>query len=134
MVLIALLVETQPPYGRAATYKGYGRNMLMQFAKCDWMGVAIVLSWGVCFILGLEWGGITKAWNDSNVIACLVMSLVLAVIFFAWEMYMGEQAMLPLYMLKNRSVAGGATVSIFTWSPFMFCVYYLSEAYQAVYE
>lgn len=108
--------------------------MLKQLAACDWMGVAIVLSWGICFILALEWGGITKAWNDPNVIACLVMSVVLPVIFFAWEKYMGENAMLPLYMLKIRSVAGGAAVAVFTWAPFMFCVYYLSEGYQAVYQ
>lgn len=134
MVLIILLVETRPPYGRTATYKGYGWDMLKQLAACDWMGVAIVLSWGVCFILGLEWGGITKPWNNASVIACLVMSVVLAVLFFAWEWYMGEKAMLPLYMLKNHTVAGGAIVAVFTWSTFMFVVYYLSEGYQAVYK
>lgn len=30
--------------------------MLKQLAECDWFGIAIALSWGVCFILGLEWG------------------------------------------------------------------------------
>ena len=112
MALIVFLVETRPPYGRAEAYKGYGWDMLKQLYACDWVGVTILLSWGICFTLGLQWGGITKAWNNPNVIACLVMSLVLGVLFFAWEMYMGEKAMLPLYMLKDRSVIGGAAVAV----------------------
>lgn len=56
LLFITLLVETHPPYGRIDTYKGYGKEMFTQLLKCDWMGIAIVLSWGVCFILALEWG------------------------------------------------------------------------------
>lgn len=78
--------------------------------------------------------GVTKSWSDPSVIACLVMIPVIAAIFVAWELYMGKKAMLPMYMLKNRDVAGAAVLSIFTWCTFMLCVYYLSEGYQAVYR
>ncbi|KAF8308091.1 MFS general substrate transporter [Clavulina sp. PMI_390] len=131
LVFIFLLVETRPPYGRSATYQGYGRHMLKQLAECDWVGVAIVLAWAICFTLGLEWGGIVKAWTDPNVIACLVMIPVLAVVFFAWEAYMGKKAMLPLFMLRHRDVAGAAILCIFMWAVFMLCVYYLSEGASA---
>ncbi|KAF8316148.1 MFS general substrate transporter [Clavulina sp. PMI_390] len=132
--LIALLVETRPPLGRHATYKGYGRPMLKQLVECDWVGTAIVLAWGVCFILGLEWGGIAKSWKDPNVIACLVMSGVLPIVFIAWEHFIGAKAMLPLHMLKDRDVAGAAILSVFCWGVYMLCLYYLSEGYQAVYH
>ncbi|KAF8304792.1 MFS general substrate transporter [Clavulina sp. PMI_390] len=134
LLLIVLLVDTLPPYGRSATYQGYGRHMLKQLAECDWVGVAIVLAWGVCFILGLEWGGIVKSWKDPNVIACLVMIPVLGGIFFAWEAYMGKNAMLPLHMLNDRDVTGAAFLNIFMWAVYVVAIYYLSEAYQAIYN
>lgn len=62
------------------------------------------------------------------------MVLVLAIVFVAWELYMGPKAMLPMFMLKRRTVVGGAIVAVFTWSTFMTCVYYLAEGYQAVYQ
>jgi hypothetical protein len=37
-------------------YKGYGWHMIPQMLKCDWVGVAIVLAFGICLILGFEWG------------------------------------------------------------------------------
>jgi hypothetical protein len=39
-----------------------------------------------------------------------------------------------LSMCVCRFASGAAAVAIFTWAPFMFCVYYLSEMYQAVYD
>ncbi|KAF8304794.1 MFS general substrate transporter [Clavulina sp. PMI_390] len=133
LLLIFILVEARPPYGRSATYQGYGRHMFKQLAECDWVGVIIILAWGVCFILGLEWGGIVKSWDDPNVIACLVMIPVLGGLFSVWEGYMGKKAMLPLYMLRHRDVTGAAFLNIFMWAVFMLCLYYLSEGYQAIY-
>ncbi len=51
-----VFLPRRPPLGNFDTYKGYGRHMFWQLAKCDWLGVAIVLGWAVCFILALEWG------------------------------------------------------------------------------
>lgn len=39
----------------AKEYKGFGRHMFKQVLMCDWVGVAIVISWGVCFILAFQW-------------------------------------------------------------------------------
>lgn len=78
--------------------------MFKQVIACDWVGAAIVLAWATCLILGLEYGGITKSWKSADVIVLLVMIPVLAVVFFLWEFYLGKKAMLPLSMLKDRSV------------------------------
>jgi MFS family permease len=104
LALIAFLVDTLPPYGRAATYKGYSKQMLIQLRDADWIGAAIVLSWGVCFILGLEWGGIEKSWKNASTIACLVMIPVLLGVFFLWEWYYGKKAMLPLHILLRKNI------------------------------
>ena len=132
--LLFFLLETFHPYGRADTYQGYGIHMLKQLQHCDWMGVAISLSWGVVFILATQWGGVTKSWKNGSVIACCVMSLVLGVMFVAWEAYLGDKAMLPLKLFKYPTLRGASIVSLFGWGTFMLAVYYLSVGFQAVYQ
>ena len=78
--------------------------MLGQFIRCDWLGVAIAMSWGCVVILALQWGGVTKPWNDGSVIACLVMIAVLPVVFFSWEWWLGEHAMFKLALIRRRTV------------------------------
>ena len=68
----------------------------MQLAKCDWLGVAFAMAWGCCLILALQWGGVTKKWNDGSVIATLVMIPVIPVLFFTYEWWLGENAMFKL--------------------------------------
>lgn len=132
--LMFLLVKTNPPYGRSASYKGYGRHMFQQLAECDWVGVAIVLAWGCVSVLALQEGGVTEAWNNGSVIAELVMIPVLAVVFVAWEIYLGDKAMLPMKLFKRRTVTLAVIIAIFTQGPFVFLVYYLAEGYQALYH
>ena len=132
--LLSVLVKTQHPYGRAQTYGGYGLHMLRQLAQCDLIGVVVALCWGGVSILGLEWGGVTRSWDDGSVIACLVMSVVLAVLFLSWEAFMGENAMLPLNLFKSKTLRGAAIVSVFGWASFIISVYYLSVGLQAVYK
>lgn len=94
-----------PPLGRAASYKGYNKGMVMAVLRCDWLGVAISMSLGCVTILGMEWGGITKPWNDGSVIACFVMIPVLLVIFVGWEWWLGdERAMFKLGLIMRRNI------------------------------
>ncbi|ORY27750.1 major facilitator superfamily domain-containing protein [Naematelia encephala] len=134
-VMILLTQKASPPLGRAATYKGYSREMLWDLAKCDWMGGAISMAWATCAILALQWGGVTKPWNDPSVIACLVMMAVLPGVFLLWEWWLGpERQMFKLFLFKKRSIVGTCiTASCLFWV-FMIEVYYLSEGYQAVYH
>lgn len=97
-------MPTTPPLGRAKTYKGYSWAMVNDLAKCDWFGVAIVMSWGCCVILFTQWGGVTKSWKDGSVIACAVMTAVIPVIFFTWEYWLGENAMFKLALIKRRTI------------------------------
>lgn len=78
--------------------------MLLALAKCDWLGVAIVMAWGCCVILFTQWGGVTKSWSDGSVIACAVMSGVIIPIFFGWEWWLGENAMFKLHLLRRRTM------------------------------
>ncbi|KAK7949480.1 MFS general substrate transporter [Apiospora saccharicola] len=56
----------------------------------------------VCLTLALQWGGLTKHWNDGSVIAALVMWILLTIAFVVTEYFQGTRAMVPLRLPKPR--------------------------------
>lgn len=77
----------------------------------DLLGTAIVLAGTICYLLAMEWGGITKPWNSGSVIATLVVSGILAILFVLNEWWQGERAQLEFSKLSQRTLAG---VCVFT--------------------
>lgn len=77
----------------------------------DLLGTVIVLAGTICYLLAMEWGGITKAWNSGSVIAALVVSGILAILFVLNEWWQGERAQLEFSKLSQRTLAG---VCVFT--------------------
>jgi MFS family permease len=73
--------------------------------QLDLFGFALFVPPSIMLILALQFGsGNTYAWNSATVIGCLVGSVVLFVIFITWEWKMGDRAMIPGYLLKQRVV------------------------------
>ncbi|KAJ9105414.1 hypothetical protein QFC21_001785 [Naganishia friedmannii] len=129
------LLPGSPPMGHKDDWRGWGKYMFLELAKCDWFGAAIILAWSTCFILALQWGGASKPWSDGSVIACLVMIPFLLAVFFAWERYIGsERAMLKLFLFKNRTVVGSCLIIAFGFAAMMDLIYYISEGMQALYN
>lgn len=91
--------------GRAASYKGWNKEMIWAVLRCDWGGVAISMAWAVCLILFLQWGGVSRPWNDGGVIACIVLTVVLIPVFLGYEHWLGERAMFKRRLLKRRTIA-----------------------------
>lgn len=79
--------------------------------QLDLPGFSLLLASLVCLTLALQWGGQTKVWNEGSVIATLVLSISLTVMFFVVEWLQGARAMVPLTLLKPRVA----------WSNFLFC-------------
>ena len=102
--MLVLFQPARPPLGRAASYKGYNKDMLMAVVNCDWVGMLISMGWGVVAILFMQWGGVTRPWNDGGVIACAVLTGVIPFIFLLWEWYIGPKAMFKFYLLKRRTI------------------------------
>jgi len=74
--------------------------------QLDVLGVIFLLSASICFVLSLQWGGITKPWDTSSVIACLVGFVVLFMGFVIDQHFMKERASYP-FRVFNRNVAVG---------------------------
>ncbi|RYP21060.1 hypothetical protein DL765_002467 [Monosporascus sp. GIB2] len=100
IVAITLLVDAPPPLG-SERYDRSSKTMLRRMAALDWIGAALNLGAVTSLALGLQWGGNEKAWNDADVVVCLVLAPVLTAAFIFWERYMGDRAMVPLGIFER---------------------------------
>lgn len=79
--------------------------------RIDWAGAALLSISLVPLLLvaeqGREWG-----WTSTGAIACYVIGVVAAIGFFWQESRMGEEAILPLAMFRNRTVGVASAASV----------------------
>ncbi|KAK0634372.1 major facilitator superfamily domain-containing protein [Bombardia bombarda] len=74
----------------------------------DFPGLAVFLSLVTCLLLALTWGGQTYAWQDSRIIGLFIGFGLLTIIFCYWLVRRGDRALIPLRVLRKRSIYVGA--------------------------
>ena len=92
----------------------------------DPIGTLIFLGAVCCLLLGLMWGGQVYPWNDSKVIGLYIGFGVLTICFCYWIWRQGDLALIPLRILRKRSIAMGS-VTLFTIGLAMNVVCYLTR-------
>ena len=79
--------------------------------RIDWAGAALLSISLVPLLLvaeqGREWG-----WTSNAAVACYVVGVAAAIGFFWQEARMGEEAILPLAMFRNRTVGVSSAASV----------------------
>ena len=97
-------------------------------------GIGFVLFAGsiVMLLLAFELGGSAYAWNSSVTIGLFVGFGVTMLAFVPWQLYMKDQALLPLRLFQNRNAVLIFSSSIFVNGPFQIIVYWLPIWFQAV--
>lgn len=100
IITVTFLLPKYPPLGSSTDDD---RTILQKWLQIDWIGSILSLVAVTCFIIPLQWGGVTKPWDDPPVIALFVLSGVLVVAFILWESYRGDVALLPARLFKNRT-------------------------------
>lgn len=73
----------------------------------DLFGTFTIMAAVVCYLLALQWGGITKSWKNSSVIGTLVGFILLVIVFAINEWYMGDRALLQGRLLRQRTILVG---------------------------
>ncbi|KAJ4419205.1 hypothetical protein N0V82_005112 [Gnomoniopsis sp. IMI 355080] len=98
----------------------------------DPLGFALTMGCIICFILALQYGGVTHAWNSSLVIGLLVGFVLILLALVAWELWMGEYAMLVPRLFKARTFYTSATYQFFFMGSYIVLLYYLPIYFQSI--
>ena len=98
----------------------------------DIPGFGIFAPFAVMFLLALQWGGTTYAWNSSVVIGLFCGSGAMLLVFIAWEHRMGEEATFPLSMIKQRVVWCSCLFMFFLGANLLTTGYFMAIYFQSV--
>lgn len=94
-------------------------------------GTVIILTGTVCYLLAMQWGGTTKAWNSADVIGVLVAFSLLAILFIFVEYFSGSRALLVGRILKDRTIMALCAYIFFAAGMFATLLYYFPIYFQA---
>ncbi|KAH9863980.1 hypothetical protein J1614_009913 [Plenodomus biglobosus] len=126
-ILIILFLKTG-----ITTKKRQPISVLDQLIRLDPLGAGSIIAAIVCLFLALQWGGQTKPWTSSTVIGLFVGAAVLFSVFCFLQWKMGEDATIPLRIIRQRSVLFG---SLFLFTSAMSAYiygYYLPIYFQSI--
>ena len=76
--------------------------------RLDWLGFTALLPGIVCLLLAMQWGGTRYAWSSARIVVLLTLSVLLVGSFIVIQWIKKEEALLPLRILRQRSIAAGA--------------------------
>ncbi len=76
--------------------------------KLDLPGAVLLVASVSCLFLALQEGGVKVPWSSSKPIGLLVGFGLLIIGFAAWQWRAGENAMVPVHYLGNRTVLWGS--------------------------
>jgi MFS family permease len=116
--LIFIFFKTPP---QAKVVEAPWKEKLLQM---DPVGIALIMSGIITFILAVEYGGQKKPWSSGTVIGLLVGSVLIWFTFVAWEYFNKDRAMLQRRILKQR----------FIWMPSIFQFFYASAYFVLLYN
>ncbi|KAJ5707545.1 hypothetical protein N7488_007346 [Penicillium malachiteum] len=100
--------------------------------ELDLIGFALVCPAVVMFLLGLQFGGNEYAWDSSVVIGLIIGGAATFVVFLVWEWHQGDDAMVPLAILKHRVIWSAAATMFFSLSSILVADFYIAIYFQSI--
>lgn len=107
-------------------------SILKRLITIDWPGVTLSLTSMICLLLALQWGGIKYAWSDSKVIGLLVGFVLIAIAFIVEQWYLGDNAIIPFRLHKQRTVGFGSIVNFCIAASYFGLLYFIPLYFQTV--
>lgn len=125
---IAIILFFHPPTDATQQQLPWQKKLL----HIDPVGNVLVMGSITCFILALQYGGISHAWKSSVVIGLLAGFGLLAVALIIWEIWLGEYAMMLPRLYKQRSLSTTAPFQFFFMGSYLVLLYYLPIYFQSI--
>lgn len=102
------------------------------WTKLDLIGFALFAPSTIQLLLALDYGGNQYSWNSATVIGLFCGAGGTFIVFLVWEYFKGEEAMVPLSMLKQRGVWSSCFFQLFFFATLQLVIYYLPIYFQAI--
>ncbi|KAF7926576.1 hypothetical protein BELL_1592g00010 [Botrytis elliptica] len=103
-----------------------------KFLNLDPCGFILFTPTIISSLLALEWDGSSYSWSSATIIGLFCTSFVLFLLFLYWEYSLGENAMIPLDMLRNRIVYSGCLTGMLNQGGLVVISYYLPVWFQTI--
>ncbi|KAK9417339.1 putative efflux pump antibiotic resistance protein [Seiridium unicorne] len=103
-----------------------------KFLQLDLLGALLVMCLVISYILALQYGGLTKAWDSSVVVGLLAGSFAIFVTCIFWEIYQGERAMVVPRI--KREVWVSCIFQFFFAGTYFVVLFYLPIYFQSVFD
>ena len=100
--------------------------------QLDPTGIVLILGAVICYILALQWGGVSLPWGSSTIIGLFVGFGLLLICFGINEWWLGERAMVPMRLLKNRYIYQGMAYSFTIAGTYFLVLYFLPIYFQVI--
>ena len=98
----------------------------------DLIGALLFTPSIIMVLMALQWGGNTYAWHSATIIGLFCGFGGLIMVFVAWQLYKGQEAMIPLHFLTRRTIVATSLTSSFCFSSLFVVTYYLPEWFQVI--
>jgi hypothetical protein len=98
----------------------------------DLIGFILFAPAVLMLLLALQFGGEAYPWNSSEVIGLFCGSVAVFVVWFFWNRYRGDEAMIPYSIISRRDVLASGVYEAFLMSAVYGGIYYLPIYFQAV--
>ncbi|KAH7025133.1 major facilitator superfamily domain-containing protein [Microdochium trichocladiopsis] len=128
-VLTLAAIIFVPKLEAAKTQPATIKEIILQL---DLVGASLLMGAIVAIILALQYAGQTLPWGSATVIGLLVGFFLIIAAFCAWQVYLGEKAVLVPRLMKTYPLWANATWQFFFSGAYFISLYYLPLYFQSV--
>lgn len=114
------------------TVQAHSQTLTHLLHRLDLLGFSIFAGASIQILLALNWGGTRFAWTSSTIIGLFCGSGVTLLVFIVWEARRGDEAMIPLSLIRRRIMWSSCLNNFFFGGCLFTTTYYLPLYFQAV--
>jgi EmrB/QacA subfamily drug resistance transporter len=122
------------PFGLLAlvvVQKGFTMEPAHREHSIDYVGAALLTAGLSTGLLGTVWGGTQYPWASAEIVGLFAVSVVLLVVFVAWERR-AREPILPLDLFRNRTFAASQVALFFIGAAMFATILYVPLFVQGV--